>query len=77
MRSSALNSCDSGVFGAGDVGALLLQVDGGAAEMENHRRLTRLGTRSTLVTNWRIVRPREMRAMNMPTKGVQEIHHAQ
>ena len=27
--------------------------------------------------NWRIVRPREMRAMKMPTKGDQEIHQAQ
>ena len=29
------------------------------------------------MTNCRIVRPLEMRAMNMPTKGVQEIHQAQ
>ena len=29
------------------------------------------------MTNCRMVRPLEMRAMNMPTKGVQEIHHAQ
>ena len=28
-------------------------------------------------TNSRIVRPREMRAINMPTKGDQAIHHAQ
>ena len=27
--------------------------------------------------NWRIVRPREMRAMKTPTNGDQEIHHAQ
>ena len=43
----------------------------------NQSRLTRLGTRSTPATNWRIVRPREMRAMNMPTNGVHEIHQAQ
>lgn len=35
------------------------------------------GTNSTPVTNCRIVRPREMRAMKRPTKGVHEIHHAQ
>ena len=29
------------------------------------------------MTNWRIVRPLEIRAMNMPTKGVHEIHQAQ
>ena len=46
-------------------------------KMQNHTRLTRLGTSSTPVTNWRIVRPREMRAMNMPTNGVQESHQAQ
>ena len=43
----------------------------------NHSRDTREGTSSTPVTNWRMVRPRLMRAMNMPTNGVQEIHQAQ
>jgi hypothetical protein len=43
----------------------------------NHIRLTRLGTRSTPVTNCRIVRPRLIRAMNSPTNGVQLIHQAQ
>jgi hypothetical protein len=43
----------------------------------NQTRLTTLGTSSTPVTNWRIVRPRLIRAMNMPTNGVQEIHQAQ
>lgn len=32
---------------------------------------------SAPVTNCRMVRPREMRAMNMPAKGVQEIRQAQ
>ena len=45
--------------------------------MANQSRLTALGTRSTPETNWRMVRPRLMRAMNMPTNGVQEIHQAQ
>ncbi|MCY1378129.1 hypothetical protein D9M69_657400 [compost metagenome] len=35
------------------------------------------GTSRTPVTNSRIVRPREMRAMNRPTKGDQAIHHPQ
>ncbi|MNI52410.1 hypothetical protein D3C73_1071870 [compost metagenome] len=35
------------------------------------------GTSSTPVTNSRIVRPREMRAMNMPTKGDHAIHQPQ
>ena len=43
----------------------------------NQTRLTMLGTRITPPTNCRIVRPRLIRAMNMPTKGVQEIHQAQ
>ena len=43
----------------------------------NQTRLTALGTSSTPVTNCRMVRPLEIRAMNMPTKGVQEIHQAQ
>jgi hypothetical protein len=42
-----------------------------------HRTQTRLGMIRTQVTNSRTVRPRETRAMNMPTKGDQEIHHAQ
>ena len=46
-------------------------------KIENQTRLTRLGTRITPPTNWRIVRPRLILARNMPTKGVQEIHHAQ
>ena len=43
----------------------------------NQSRLTALGMRITPATNWRMVRPRLIRAMNMPTNGVQEIHHAQ
>jgi hypothetical protein len=35
------------------------------------------GTSRTLRTSSRIVRPREMRAMNRPTKGDQAIHQAQ
>ena len=42
-----------------------------------HSRLKAVGTSSTPMTNSRMVRPREMRAMNMPTKGDQEIHQAQ
>ena len=45
--------------------------------MENQMRETTEGTSMTPVTNCRMVRPREMRAMNIPTKGVQEIHQAQ
>jgi hypothetical protein len=43
----------------------------------NHTRLTSDGTMSTPVTNCRIVRPRLMRAMNMPTNGVHDTHQAQ
>ena len=35
------------------------------------------GAKITTVTNWRRVLPLEILAMNMPTKGDQEIHHAQ
>jgi len=35
------------------------------------------GTIRTAIRNSRTVRPRLTRAMNMPTKGDQEIHHAQ
>src|SRR5690625_510459 len=35
------------------------------------------GTMITTVTNSRKVRPREILAINMPTKGVREIHQAQ
>jgi hypothetical protein len=43
----------------------------------NQTKLTPLGISSTPSTNSPTVRPREMRAMNVPTKGAQEIHHAQ
>ena len=42
-----------------------------------HRKVKAVGTNSTPITNSRIVRPREMRAMNMPTNGDHAIHHAQ
>ena len=35
------------------------------------------GTTSTPAMNWRTERPREMRAMNRPTKGAHETHQAQ
>ena len=43
----------------------------------NQTKLTPLGIRSTPMTNSRTVRPFEMRAMKVPTKGAHEIHHAQ
>ncbi|MNQ65462.1 hypothetical protein D3C85_799170 [compost metagenome] len=43
----------------------------------NHTIVTPLGMTITPVTNSRMVRPREMRAMKVPTKGAQEIHQAQ
>jgi hypothetical protein len=46
-------------------------------KMPNQMTLTMLGTSRTPVTNWRMVRPRLMRAMNMPTNGVEETHQAQ
>jgi len=42
-----------------------------------HRVHASEGTISTETMNSRTVRPRETRAMNMPTKGDQEIHQAQ
>ena len=43
----------------------------------NHTKVTTLGATSTPRTNSRMVRPLEILAINVPTKGVQEIHHAQ
>ena len=43
----------------------------------NHRNVSAVGTSSTPVMNSRTVRPLEMRAMNTPTKGDQEIHQPQ
>ena len=45
--------------------------------MVNQMKVTALGISSTPVTNSRIVRPREMRAMKTPTKGAQLTHQAQ
>ena len=42
-----------------------------------HTSVKPVGTKRTPTTNSRMVRPREMRAMNIPTKGDQEIHQAQ
>ena len=44
---------------------------------ENHRKHRTLGTMSTPATNSRIVRPLEMRAMNVPTHMTHIIHQAQ
>ena len=41
------------------------------------KKIKRDGARSTPTTNSLIVRPREIRAMNIPTKGAQAIHQAQ
>ena len=45
--------------------------------MHNQKKAIVVGTNITPSMNSRIVRPRLMRAMNMPTKGAQEIHHPQ
>lgn len=45
--------------------------------IENQTKLTRLGMAMTKRTNWRMVRPLEIRAMNIPTNGVHDIHQAQ
>jgi len=50
------------------------------AELPNtviHRNVNTVGTISTAMTNSRIVRPRETRAMNMPTNGDHAIHQPQ
>ena len=41
------------------------------------KKVNSTGTSSTPVTNSRMVRPREIRAMNMPTKGDHAIHQPQ
>ena len=46
-------------------------------KIASHRSDTTLGTSSTPVTSWRMVRPRLVRVMNIPTKGVQLTHQAQ
>src|SRR5699024_10761645 len=46
-------------------------------KMVNHTVAIRVGAMIVPSTNWRIVRPREMRAMNMPTNGAQLIHQPQ
>ncbi|CAM4525081.1 hypothetical protein NONI108955_43070 [Nocardia ninae] len=45
--------------------------------MQNHTTVTPLGTSSTPMRNSRMVRPREMRAMKVPTNGAQDNHQAQ
>lgn len=43
----------------------------------NHRQEKIAGIKMTQVRNSRMLLPREMRAMNTPTKGDHAIHHAQ
>lgn len=43
----------------------------------NHSEAITVGTSSTAPMNSRIVRPREIRAMNIPTNGAQLIHQPQ
>ena len=43
----------------------------------NHRKPNPVGAATTPMMNSRIVRPREMRATNIPTKGAHETHQAQ
>src|SRR5690554_3614053 len=46
-------------------------------KITNHVTQTSDGTITTTVTNSRNVRPREILAINIPTKNAQETHHAQ
>src|SRR5690625_3570113 len=46
-------------------------------QTENQNMPTTVGTSSTPATNWRTVRPLEMRAMKTPTNGAQAIHQPQ
>ena len=46
-------------------------------KMQSHRNAMVVGTNITPTMNSRIVRPRLILAMNMPTKGAQEIHQPQ
>src|SRR6218665_121275 len=46
-------------------------------KMVIHRNVMNVGTSMTPMMNSRMVRPKDTRAMNMPTKGDQAIHQAQ
>ena len=48
-----------------------------APKVENQNILTAVGTSSTTMTDSRIVRPLEMRAIKLPTNGHQAIQVAQ
>ena len=77
--SSAVNSDSSGVAKAPTMSALpprwsSMPVPPTTANQRNPKPV---GAATTPITNSRIVRPREMRATNMPTKGAQETHQAQ
>lgn len=44
---------------------------------DSHSRVKVKGIIRVPITNWRMVRPREMRAVNRPTNGDRATHHAQ
>ncbi|MNH29349.1 hypothetical protein D3C72_1228300 [compost metagenome] len=46
-------------------------------KIDSQARVKPSGISNTPLTSWRTVRPLEIRAMNMPTNGPQEIHQAQ
>nr|WP_236824784.1 MULTISPECIES: hypothetical protein [unclassified Blastococcus] len=74
--SSRANSCCSVAWPASPAPSCSARMPA-PPNTENHSPLTSVGTASTPTTNSRMVRPREMRAMNVATNGDQEIHHAQ
>lgn len=46
-------------------------------KIDSHSRVNTNGMISVPTTNWRMVRPREMRARNRPTNGDHATHQAQ
>ena len=55
----------------------LKKVRAALPKIETHSRMKAKGISRTPITNWRSVRPREMRARKRLTNGAQAIHQAQ
>ena len=77
--SSAVNSDSSGVARAPTMSASPLRCSSMPVPptTANQKNPNPVGAATTPMMNSRMVRPREMRATNMPTKGAQETHQAQ
>src|SRR5690606_13075804 len=68
-RAMALSACTWSI--SWEEPWLMIRGSGASPNTENQKKVKMVGTSITPKTNWRMVRPRLILAMNNPTKGAQ------